>query len=125
MVFPYEVRHIICIFTFLYVYSVWKEIKKLSLTKDHPISALTTLVPWNLLTPQVFHSNFECLWASDVAQTVKNPPALWETWVRSLGQDDPLEKSMTTHSSILAWRILWIEESGGLQFMGSQTVRHD
>ena len=72
------------------------------MTKDHPISALTTLVPWNLLTLQVFHSNFGCLWASVVAQTVKNPPALWETWVQSLGQEDPLEKSMTTHSSVLA-----------------------
>ena len=49
-----------------------------------------------------------------VAQTVKNLPAVWETWVRSLGQEDPLEKGMTTHSSILAWRIPWTEEPGGL-----------
>ena len=53
--------------------------------------------------------------ASPVAQTVKNSPAMQETWVRSLGQEDPLEKEMATHSSILAWRILWTEELGGLQ----------
>ena len=48
-----------------------------------------------------------CTWASLVAQLVKNPPAVWETWVRSLGWENPLEKAMATHSSILAWRILW------------------
>ena len=53
-----------------------------------------------------------------VAQLVKNLPAVWETWVRSLGWEDPLEKGMATHSSILAWRILWPKERGGLQFMG-------
>ena len=52
---------------------------------------------------------------------VKNLPAMQETWVRSLGQEDPLEKGMPTHSSILAWRILWTEEPGGLQSMGSQS----
>ena len=51
---------------------------------------------------------------------VKNPPARQETWVQSLGQEDPLEKEMATHSSILAWEFLWTEESGGLQSMGSQ-----
>ena len=56
---------------------------------------------------------------------VKNPPTMWETWVRSLGQEDPLEKEMATHSSILAWEIPWTEESGGLRSMGSQRVRHD
>ena len=60
-----------------------------------------------------------------MAQTVKNPPTMWETWVRSLGEEDPLEKEMATHSSILAWRVPWIEEPGGLQSMGSQGVRHD
>ena len=49
-----------------------------------------------------------------VAQTIKNPPAMHETWVGSLGWEDPLEESMATHSSILAWRISWVEESGGL-----------
>ena len=60
-----------------------------------------------------------------MAQMVKNLPAVQETWVRSLGQEDPLEKSMATHSSILAWRIPWSEELGGLQSMGSQRVIHD
>ena len=53
-----------------------------------------------------------------VSRMVKNLPAMQETWVRSLGQEDPLEEGMTTHSSILAWRIPRTEESGGLQSMG-------
>ena len=56
---------------------------------------------------------------------VNNLSAMQETWVRSLVQEDPLEKEMATHSSILAWRILWTEEPGGLQSVGSQRVRHD
>ena len=56
---------------------------------------------------------------------VKNLPAMWETQVWSLGREDPLEKGMATHSSILAWRIPWTEEPGGLQSMGSQRVGHD
>ena len=58
------------------------------------------------------------LWASLVAQMVKNLPVMQETWVWSLGRDDPLEKGMATHSCILAWRIPWTEESGGLQSRG-------
>ena len=65
------------------------------------------------------------LWTSLVAQTVKNLPAMRETWVRSMGQEDPLEKGMATHSSSLAWRIPLTEEPGGLQSVGSQRVRHD
>ena len=63
--------------------------------------------------------------ASLVAQTVKNLPAMWETWVQSLGWEDPLEEDMAAHSSILAWRILWLEDPGGVQSMGSRRVRHD
>ena len=63
--------------------------------------------------------------ASLVAQTVKNLPAMWETGVRSLGREDPLEKVMATHSSILAWRILWIEKSGWLQSMGLQRIEYN
>ena len=63
--------------------------------------------------------------ASLVAQMVKNQPAKQETWVQFLGQEDPLEKGMATHSSILAWEIPWREEPGGPQSMGSQRVRHD
>ena len=64
-------------------------------------------------------------WASLVAQLVKNPPAMWETWVRSLSWEDPLEKRMATHSSILAWRIPRTEKPDRLQTMGSQRVGHD
>ena len=60
-----------------------------------------------------------------MAQTVKNPPEVQETWVRSLGREDPLKKEMATHSSILAWRIPWTEEPGVLQSMGSQRVGQD
>ena len=56
---------------------------------------------------------------------VKDPPAVLETWVRSLGGEDPLEEGVATHSSILAWRILWTEEPGGLQSMGSQRAGRD
>ena len=59
------------------------------------------------------------------AQTVMNVPALQETQVQSLGGEDPLEKGMAAHSRILAWRIPWAEEAGGLQSMGSQRVGHD
>ena len=68
---------------------------------------------------------FQYSWASLEAQTVKNPPAIQKTWVRSLSWQDPLEEEMATHSSILAWRIPWTGEPGGLQSMGSQRVRHD
>ena len=63
--------------------------------------------------------------ASLVAQRIKHLPAMQETWVQSLGQEDPLEKEMATHSSTLAWTIPWREEPGGLQSMGSQRVRHN
>ena len=64
-------------------------------------------------------------WASLVAQRLKRLPAMRETWVRSLGREDPLEKEMATHSSTLAWRIPWMEEPGRLQSVGSQRVGHD
>ena len=60
-----------------------------------------------------------------MAQTVKSLPAIRETQVQSLGQEDPLEKGMATHSTILAWKSPWKKEWGGLQSMWSQTVRHD
>ena len=60
-----------------------------------------------------------------MAQLLKNPPAMQETWVRSLGREDPLEKGKATHSSIHAWRIPWTEEPGRLQSTGSQRVGHD
>ena len=68
------------------------------------------------------------LGASQVAQWVKNPPVVWKTqemWVQSLGQEDSLEEGMATHSSILAWRIPWTKEPGGLQSIGSQRVGYN
>ena len=65
------------------------------------------------------------IWASLVAQMVKNPPAVKEIQVQSLGMEDHLQKEMATHSSILTWRISWAEEPGRLQFMGSERVEHN
>ena len=64
-------------------------------------------------------------WAALVARAVKKMPTVWETWVQSLGREYLLEMEMVTHSSILAWRIPWMEEPGGLQSMGSEKVGHD
>ena len=75
------------------------------------------LLDWNLV--------LSFTGVSLVAQMVKNPPAMQETLVWSLGQEDPLDKEMATHSSTLAWRIPWMEKPGGLQSMGSQRVRHN
>ena len=69
---------------------------------------------------------YSLLWPNPlVAQMLKNPPAMQETWARSLSWEDPLEKGMTIHSNILAWRIPWTEEPVRLQFMGSQRIRDD
>ena len=73
----------------------------------------------------VIENIFPSCLASLVAQMVKRLPAMQETQVQSLGWEDPLEKEMTIHSSILAWRIPWTEEPGGLYPMWSQRVRHD
>ena len=75
----------------------------------------------NSCVRNIFYSE----WASLVAQTVQNPPVMQETRVRSLGREDALEKGIATHSSILAWRIPWTEEPGGLQSVGLQSVRRD
>ena len=72
-----------------------------------------------------YHKPIPILWASQVAQWVKNLPSMQEmleTWVGCLGREDPLEEDMATHSSILAWRILWTEEPGRLLSMGSQRI---
>ena len=89
--------------------------------------------PHSLAAPKVlslslrfFQFGVACigLWASLVAQTVKCLPAMREAWVRSLGEEDPLEKKMATYSSTLAWKVPWMEEPGRLQSMGSQRVGH-
>ena len=66
-----------------------------------------------------------CLINVLVAQMIKNPPVVLETWVRSLGWEDPLEKGMATHSSVLAWRVPWTEEPGRVQPIGLKRVGHD
>ena len=81
-------------------------IKELRIIEDHR----HTILPY---------TGFPC------SQSVKNLPAVQETWVWSLGWEDPLEKEMATHSSILAWKISWTEEPGGLQSIGSQRVGHN
>ena len=85
-----------------------------------------TLSSWLTKPPRAF-SHWLMLRknASLVAQRLKHLPGMWETWVQSLGREDPLEKEMATHSSTLAWRIPWREEPGRLQSMGSQRVGHD
>ena len=90
------------------------------------------LLYWQVASLPLNHqgSPYLCLfiliiWASLVAQMIKCLPAMWETWVWSLGWEDPLEKEMATHSSTLAWKIPWMEETGRLQPMGSQRVRQD
>ena len=77
------------------------------------------LLSWDLSAPILNKAS------SLVAQRLKPLPAMWETWVRSLGREVPLEKEMETHSSILAWRIPWTEEPGGLQSTGLQRVGHN
>ena len=84
--------------------------------------------PWELgdnFQMVIITGSSKLMWASLVTQLVRNPPAMQETWVQSLGWEDALEDGMATHSSILAWRIPWTEEPGGLQSIGSQRVGHD
>ena len=80
--------------------------------------------PINFLSKS-FYSNFYVSVTSLVAQTVKHLPTMRETWIRSLGQEDSLEKGKAPHSSTLAWKIPWMEEPGRLQSVGSQRVGHD
>ena len=79
---------------------------------------------WSIVDAQEIFVKLMNKWASLAAQTVKNMRAVQETQVQSLVLEGPLEKGVATHSSILAWRIPWIEEPDGLQFMGLQRVQH-
>ena len=104
----------------------------LSLPSLHGCRGVTQAVPkriYSLCPHSVFKDLFHLLytrWASLVTQMVKNLPAMPDIWVQSLGLEDPLEKEMATHFSILAWRILWTEDSGGLPpWVVSQRVGHD
>ena len=105
--------------------------KNIALTRQTFVGKVISLL-FNVLCRLIitFLPRSKCLlisWLqfSLVAQMVKHLPTTWETWVRSLGQEDPLEKEMATHSSTLAWRIPWTEDPGRLQPMGSQRVRHN
>ena len=82
------------------------------------------MLPFRHRRPEIKILHYCTPSASLVSQLVKNLPAVQETWVQSLGWEDPLEKEMATHSSILAWKISWTEEPGELQSMGSQRVGH-
>ena len=93
------------------------------------LSLLQGIFPTQGSNPGLWHCGAGA-WASLGAQRVNNLPTMPETWVQSLGWEDRLEKGMATHASILAWRILWTEEPGGLQSMGSspwgcKRVGHD
>ena len=90
------------------------------------ISHFFPSVSLSLLSLSYFsHSLFFTFFLSVVSQMVENPPAVQETWVQSLGREDTSKKGMAAHSIILAWRIPWTEEPGGLQSVGLQRVGHD
>ena len=100
---------------------LWKILTEIGIT-DHFTCLLRNLYAGQEATVRTGHGKRT---GALVAQRLKHLPAIWETWVRSLGREHPLEKEMATHSSILAWRIPWTEEPGGLQSMGSQSIRQD
>ena len=96
--------------------------------KSHGQRSLVGYSPWGCKesdTTEQLHFTFKFHLGFLVAQMVKRLPTIWETQVQSLGQEDPLEKAMATHSSTLAWKIPWAEKSGRLHSMGSQRVGHD
>ena len=100
-----------------------KIIQNLEIKMESQINGLETRIE---KMQEMFNKDLEEIGASLVAQRLKHLPAMWETWVQSLGREDPLEKEMATHSSILAWRIPWTEELGGLHTVHeSQRVGHD
>ena len=91
---------------------------------EHEVKSVNTKLPLTPSTSLVF-TLIPFSSASLVAQMEKHLPTMWETWVRSLGWEDPLEKETATHSSILAWKIPWTGKPDNLQSMGSQRVGHD
>ena len=90
-----------------------------------PSAELEVINPWALYQVDPLSEVKGFISSKLVAQMVKNLPAIQETWIQSLGQEDALQKGMATHSHILTWRIPWTEEPGGLQSMGLQRVGHD
>ena len=108
--------HTQCIFSFAYIVSITTDIK-ISIYNN-----ATLIYSLHVCYLRTFAVLIRALLVAKMAKTL---PAVQETWVRSPGQEDPLEKEMATHSSILAWRIPWTEEPGGLQSMESLGVGHD
>ena len=105
----------------LLYFSPWHPIPVFLPVKLHGLRRLVGYSSWGRKesdTTELLHFHFG---TSLVAQTVKRLPTVRETWVRSLGQEDPLEKEMATHSSTLAWKIPWMEQCSRLQSMGSQS----
>ena len=97
-------------------------------SRPHGLQPTRLRRPWDFpgkRTRVGCHRLLTSKWAFLVAQTVKNPPVMQETQFQSPGWKDPLEKGITTHPSVFAWRIPWTEEAGGLQFMGSQKIGHN
>ena len=94
--------------------------------KFHGQRGLAGYIPWDQKESATEYTHtLHCVWASLVAQTVKNLPKMQETLIRSPSWEDPMEKGMATHSSIIAWRIPWTEAPSRLQYLGSQRVRHN
>ena len=106
----------------------WQPTPVLLPGESHGGRSLIGYSPWGCKesdTTEWLHTHTHTHTHTQVVQMVKKPPAMQETWVRSLGWEDLLEKEMATHSSILAWRTPWTEEPDGLQSMGLQRVGHD
>ena len=101
--------------------NLWDSVKAVLRGRFIAIQAYLKKQEKNQINNRTLHPT----WASLVAQRLKRLPPMQETQVQSLGQEDPLEKEMVTHSSILAWRIPWMEKPGRLQSTGSQRVGHD
>ena len=97
-----------------HVYPKWKNLKHFESIYLCPVFFFFAIILMFTILFICFGASSSCFRASPLAQTVKNLPARQETWVWTLGQEDPLKKEMATHSSILAWRILWTEEPGRL-----------
>ena len=117
----------VCLFKFVFLF-FFRYVPKNGITGSLiALIILTLLLCKENCTYGRIHSFIQWLLigASLVAQRVKRLPAMRETWVWSLGQEDPLEKEVATHSSTLAWKIPWTEKPGRLQSMGSQRVGHD
>ena len=102
---------------------LWKQ--GVSVAEKKPILTPCLIFLLTYFTSYYFMYPLTNYWASLVAQMVKCLPAMWETWVRFLAREDPLEKEMAIHSSTLAWKIPWMEEPDRLQSMGSQRVGYD